>query len=65
MKWEYRQYEVKTADFWAWQGNIPESVIIDLNRLGDEGWELVAAVPLSRVGGRTDFVSFLLRRERK
>jgi len=63
MKWEYRQFEVKSADFWAWQGNIPESAIMDLNRLAGEGWELVTAVPLARVGGRTDYVSFILRRE--
>ncbi len=65
MKWAYRQYEIKSADFWAWQAKIPESAMIDLNRLGDEGWELVTAVPVARVGGRTDFVSFFLRRERK
>jgi hypothetical protein len=63
MKWEYRQFEVKTADFSAWKSHIPESALLDLNRLASEGWELVSAVPLARVGGRTDFVSFILRRE--
>lgn len=64
MRWEYRQYEVKSADSWTGAGRIPETALIELNRLADDGWEVVTAVPLARVGGRTDFVSFILRRER-
>lgn len=32
----------------------PESMIPELNRLGDEGWELVHMEPVARVGGKED-----------
>jgi hypothetical protein len=63
VKWEYRQFEVKSADFWAWQGNIPESAIMDLNRLVSEGWELVTAVPLC-TGQRPDGLCLVYPPER-
>lgn len=34
MKWDCRQFEVKTADFSAWKAHIPESAILDLNLPG-------------------------------
>ena len=64
MRGEFRQYEGNSADLRIRHGRIPGSALIDLNRLAGEGWETVTAVPLARVGGRTDFVSFILRRER-
>ncbi len=32
----------------------PESMIPELNRLGEEGWELINMEPVARVGGKGD-----------
>lgn len=32
----------------------PESMIPELNRLGDEGWEIIHMEPVARVGGKDD-----------
>ncbi len=62
-KWEYRKLEVRAADFWDWSGRIPDSCIYELNRSGAEGWEVVQVIPLARAFGRTDYVTFILKRE--
>ena len=34
-----------------------------LNRLGDQGWELVSLVPITEGAGHTTFVSAFLKRQ--
>jgi acyl CoA:acetate/3-ketoacid CoA transferase alpha subunit len=61
MVWEYCQLEVKTGGFAT--SRIPDNCIAELNRLGQEGWELIQAIPTARAFGRTDFITFLFKRE--
>ena len=63
MKWEYCQMEVKTKGFAT--SRIPDDCATELNALGREGWELVQVVPTARAFGRTDYVTFILKRERQ
>ena len=41
MKWEYRQLEVKTGGFWDQSSRLPDHCVSELNRLGNQGWEVV------------------------
>jgi len=61
MDWEYRCMEQRTEGFWG--NRLPDRCFIDLNSLGKEGWELIQSIPHEVVFGRTDRVSFILRRE--
>ena len=62
MKWEYRQLDARTGGFF--KPRLTADCFDQLNRLATEGWELVQAVPLAGLPqGRTDRVSFILRRE--
>jgi len=62
MKSEYRQLHATTRGFFS--PRLPGDCFDQLNRLAKEGWELVQAVPLAGLpNGRTDRVSFILRRE--
>lgn len=53
-KWEYARLESRDSGLNVvfshrppWTGLAPEAFFDTLRRLGDEGWELVAALPLS------------------
>ena len=59
---EYRQLEVKTEGFFT--ATLPNSCFVQLNTLAEEGWHICAATPLSRAFGRTDYVCFVLEREK-
>ena len=61
MIWEYCQLEMKTRGFAT--SRIPDNCISELNVLGKEGWELVQALPTARAFGRTDYVTFIFKRE--
>ena len=61
MTQEYRQLQVKTKGFLT--AILPDSCFTELNRLSKEGWEIMEVVRLSRAFGRTDHVSFVLKRE--
>ena len=61
MKLEYRQLEMKTKGFAT--SRIPDNCISELNSLGKEGWVLIQAIPTARAFGRTDYLTFILKRE--
>ncbi len=63
MAWEYRQLEVKTRGFFT--ARLPDSCFAELNALAREGWQVDKVLRLTRAFGRTDAVSFLLKRETK
>jgi hypothetical protein len=62
MKWEYCELAIKTAGFWDSGAELPEGYIGQLNELGEQGWELVQAVPLPKSPGITGYVAFVLKR---
>ena len=63
MVWEYRQLQVPTEGFFT--AKIPDSCFMEMNTLAKNGWEIIETVRLNRALGRTDHVSFILRREAK
>ena len=61
MKWEYRTIKVDTKGFVG--GKIDEGNMDQmLNALGDEGWELVAALDTNAEGGVSRHVVGILKR---
>jgi len=52
MKWEYKTVSIEAKGVWNKNIN-EESSIEQLNELGEEGWELVSAVPVERTGSFT------------
>ena len=61
-RWEYARLEstdrgisVVFTHREAWTGVPPEAFFDTLRRLGDEGWELVAALPLAALAEGTSF----------
>jgi hypothetical protein len=63
MKWEYRQLDVPTRGMLS--ARLPDDCFDELNRLANEGWELVQAIPVAVGAGMTERVIFILRRELK
>jgi hypothetical protein len=60
MKWEYRGLDVPTRGLLG--VNLPQEFVEELNRLGQEGWEVAQAVPLAVGAGMTERVVFVLKR---
>lgn len=59
MKFEYKV--LKIDQYWKWLAKIPEK---ELNDLGKEGWELVAATPIGKGGfGATSSVILIFKRK--
>ncbi len=52
VKWEYQTY--------TWDSENTEILINELNRLGEEYWEVVSSVP--KVTGQNNKVVFVLKR---
>jgi hypothetical protein len=61
MKWEYRELDVPTKGLLG--VSLPQEFVEQLNWLGQEGWELVQAVPLAIGAGMTERVVFVLKRQ--
>jgi hypothetical protein len=61
MKWEYKTITVDTHGFLGGKVDIRE-VDESLNKLGWEGWELVAAFDTSQSAGETRHMVFVLKR---
>ena len=59
-RWEYTQLRVDLKGFWG--VNLPDGYIDELNRLGDQGWELVELIPLDYGVQGTVSVVCLLKR---
>jgi hypothetical protein len=66
MRWEYRAFSLgASSGFWPFAagGDIEgDEITATLNRLGQEGWELVSAFDTSDVRGQTRMVVCILKR---
>lgn len=63
-EWEYRKCRIETSSGHSvfTSTKISEDYVATLNRFGKDGWELVAAVVLNGMDGRSDAVEFVLKR---
>ena len=60
MGWEYRMMRVETGGMVV--PNLDRLTHEDINGLGEEGWEMVAAVPMLKGSGRTEAMYFCFER---
>ena len=65
-KWEYNYHVVRVAGVFSGVNTkkATEDAKQELNKMGDEGWELVSAYPLAGVDGVTFFVVHLFKRRK-
>jgi hypothetical protein len=62
-QWEYMTVVVGTGGFLTGGGEIdPQAFTDQLNKLGDEGWELVSVFDTNRGSGQTRVVIAVLKR---
>lgn len=63
LKWEYRVLKLKTdVGFWSGTDFDSDALAAELNRLGQEGWELVSVFDIEKVKGGSKFVNAVLKR---
>lgn len=65
MSWEYKIIVLRTGTIW--QGKALEEWHVELNKLGQEGWELVSVIPMyAQIGlaGSTPEIRCFLKREK-
>jgi hypothetical protein len=62
--WEYKQVSIRTRGGIVRQVSYRLDIEEQCNAAGREGWELVAAVPLTEIRGRTNLVSLIFKRPR-
>ncbi len=62
-KYEYKQFTVETTGIFT--SKITQEFVGHLNELGNDGWELVQALPVAQPYGRTGLVIFILKRPQK
>jgi hypothetical protein len=65
MKWEYQIYSHKQPSGFLFRGagDLPaEEMLGALNKLGQEGWEVVSAFPVAMAQGATNMLGILLKR---
>ena len=61
-KWEYTRRSVDVSTKLFKGTKVEDDYLSDLNDLGQDGWELVAAVPLTGVAERTIGIELILKR---
>lgn len=69
-KWEYKIVKPEMTTSFSKGSNIKENAATEkLNKLGKEGWELIAAFPVAGHGvamaGATQSVIFIFKREKR
>ena len=63
-KWEYKTVKLDTTT-WIGSGNIEETQLDDqMNRLGNEGWELVSALDTNATGGISKYIVTIFKRKK-
>jgi hypothetical protein len=62
-RYEYKQFTIETTGVFTTK--VTQEFIDRLNELGDDGWELVQALPLAQPYGKTGPVLFILKRPKK
>lgn len=60
-RWEYHVLSLTTSGFLGPKVDI-QSLYVRLNELGEQGWEVVSAAPITIGEGRTQEVMFVLKR---
>ena len=63
VQWEYKSVKVPVQ---SWMGSDVNTIALDdeFNRLGERGWEMIAAVELSAQGGASREIVAVFKRER-
>lgn len=65
MRWEYRTIKIDTKGFFV-GGKVDETALDQvMNRLGNQGWELVSALNTHREGGKSRHILAIFKREQK
>ena len=62
---EYKVVETKAEQGWFSMKFSWTEIEVELNKLGQEGWELVNTVDLSRYQGGSTEVVFIFKREKR
>ena len=63
-KWEYKTVKLDTTTFFG-SGNIEEDQLdIQMNKLGEQGWELVSALDTNATGGISKYIVTIFKRKR-
>lgn len=64
MRWEYKTIKIDAKGTFA-GGKVDENALDQLmNRLGEQGWELVSALDTSMEGGKSRHVLAIFKRQR-
>jgi hypothetical protein len=58
-RWEYRIINVRSESY-----RLDPNAAVELNRLGDEGWELVSIGSVNFKSGATDNIAMVFKRPR-
>ncbi|GAB3917009.1 DUF4177 domain-containing protein [Larkinella terrae] len=61
-RFEYRALEVPTGGFWGGKVESQE-IVLKLNELGEEGWEISTSFSTNLYEGKTHSVILILKRE--
>jgi hypothetical protein len=65
VRWEYRSLKLSTGGGWWSAGMLDdERLLAELNRLGEEGWELVSSIGRNGTDCATREMLFVLKRVR-
>ena len=62
--WEYKRVSLRTKGGILRSIGFHDDLAEQCNVAGREGWELVSAVPLNDIRGRTEAVSLIFKRPR-
>lgn len=63
-KFEYKTILIKSSGPWWSSGKIdPDQITVQLNELGQDGWELISAFDTNIAYGQTGAVFLILKRE--
>jgi hypothetical protein len=58
-KWEYRIINIRSENY-----RLDPNAVVEMNRLGDEGWELVSLTSVNFKTGATDNIAMVFKRPR-
>ena len=63
--WEYKRVSLKVRGGSFRVLRLPDNCTERINLLGQEGWELVKAIPLQESLGRTAMLELIFKREKE
>ena len=59
-RWEYRIINIRSENY-----RLDPTYDVELNRLGDDGWELVAITAINFKTGATDHIGMVFKRPKR